>query len=414
MRIHITIESLECAGAEKSLITFLNLIDYSIHTVDLQLITKGGPLEKMVPAEVNVLPELEYVSKCRTSAGVMLKENLSMSSDRIRYSVLIRHPKANNRRKARYFWQTAAKHIPINQKSYDVAIAYSQGIPTFYAAEKVRSNSKLAWVNVSYELNKKEAQFQRVFYEQMNQVIAVSESAKEIFISNQLMEPEKITVFEDILDAGLIRSLAAEASPKLKGNVKIVTIGRLARQKGYDRLIETAAILKNKQIDFDWYVLGKGPLEREIKEMANEYGVNDKIHFLGVKDNPYPYLRQADVYVQTSSFEGYGIAIAEARTLGIPVVTTPFDAVYQQMRHLENGVISAFEPEKLAEDISKLINNKELRQHISIAQINETSVDGDLKQKVNDLLASKGGFPVEKSSVPVNQYEFRRYGKSIY
>ena len=85
---------------------------------------------------------------------------------------------------------------------------------------------------------------------------------------------------------------------------------------------------------------------------------------LGFKDNPYPYMAKADIYVQTSSFEGFGLTVAEAKILHRPVVSTNFDVVYDQITDCENGLITEMTPESVASKIMELLQNEELRRHI--------------------------------------------------
>ena len=146
--------------------------------------------------------------------------------------------------------------------------------------------------------------------------------------------------------------------------VKILTLGRLANGKRYDRAIEACKILKEKSINFRWYALGIGGLKEELKSKIRENGLENDFLLLGVKANPYPYIKRCDIYVQTSDFEGFGLAIAEARILNKPVVTTRFDAVYNQMIHRKNGLVVDMNAEAVANGILELIYNKELNNNI--------------------------------------------------
>lgn len=130
------IDSLDCAGAEKSLVTLLSLLDYSKHNVDLMLFAHGKVLEELVPKEVNILQPLSYTEF--TSLGLrealirsIVNTEYGMFSSRLKYSISIRKNKYNNAQKARVFWQNASKVIERNTKTYDIAISYAQGVPTF-------------------------------------------------------------------------------------------------------------------------------------------------------------------------------------------------------------------------------------------------------------------------------------------
>jgi glycosyltransferase involved in cell wall biosynthesis len=366
------IDSLDCAGAEKSLVTLLSLIDSTSYNVDLMLFGHGGALQQLVPSYVNILEPLHYTK----FTGMPLKKaiwystknfNYDMLFSRLRYTVEIRRKNYSNAQKARVFWQSVSHVIEENPKTYDIAISYAQGVPTFYVAEKVKAAKKFAWVNVSYRLNEKEKEFQKGFYQQYDRIVAVSESAKEIFLETFTRFSDKVKVIYDINNPHLITDMAnLEQNIYQDGfnGVRILTIGRFAHQKGYDIAIEACRLLKDKGVNFRWYALGKGPLESEIKELIKQKGLTEDFKLLGVKSNPYPYIKEADIYVQTSRFEGFGLAIAEARMLNTPVVTTKFDAVFNQMIDHKNGLVVEMNPNAVGDGVIKLIENQDLREGI--------------------------------------------------
>ena len=370
-KILFVIDSLHCAGAEKSLTTLLSLLDYSKYDVDLQLFGYGGALEELVPKEVNILKPMEYIkfSSLSTKNAVIksLKNmNFKMLSSRLKFSLAIRKNNYSNAQKARVYWQKVSNVIENNNKEYDIAISYAQGVPTFYVAEKVCAKKKLAWVNVSYKLEDEDRVFQEQFYDKYNKIVAVSDSAKNIFLETFPKYTDKLEIIYDINDADFIKKMSDQGQSYNDNytGLRILTIGRLANQKGYDMALEACKILKEKGIEFKWYSLGIGPLKEEIEKYINENNLENNFKLLGVKSNPYPFIKDCDIYVQTSRFEGFGIAIAEARMLNKPVVTTRFDAVYNQMKDRKNGLVVDMNSQGIVNGILELINNKELTNEI--------------------------------------------------
>lgn len=365
------IDSLHCAGAEKSLTTLLSLLDYSKYDVDLQLFGYGGALEELVPKEVNILKPMEYIkfSSLSTKNAVIksLKNmNFKMLSSRLKFSLAIRKNNYSNAQKARIYWQKVSNVIEENNKEYDIAISYAQGVPTFYVAEKVCAKKKLAWVNVSYKLEDEDRVFQEQFYDKYNKIVAVSDSAKKIFLETFPKYTDKLEIIYDINDADFIKKMSDQGQSYNDNytGLRILTIGRLANQKGYDIALEACKILKEKGIEFKWYSLGVGPLKEEIEKYINENNLENNFKLLGVKSNPYPFIKDCDIYVQTSRFEGFGIAIAEARMLNKPVVTTRFDAVYNQMKDRKNGLVVDMNSQGIVNGILELINNNKLTNEI--------------------------------------------------
>ena len=370
-KILFVIDSLHCAGAEKSLTTLLSLLDYSKYDVDLQLFGYGGALEELVPKEVNILKPMEYIkfSSLSTKNAVIksLKNmNFKMLSSRLKFSLAIRKNNYSNAQKARVYWQKVSNVIENNNKEYDIAISYAQGVPTFYVAEKVCAKKKLAWVNVSYKLEDEDRVFQEQFYDKYNKIVAVSDSAKDVFLETFNKYNDKLEIIYDINDADFIKKMSDQGQSYNDNytGLRILTIGRLANQKGYDIALEACKILKEKGIEFKWYSLGIGPLKEEIEKYINENNLENNFKLLGVKSNPYPFIKDCDIYVQTSRFEGFGIAIAEARMLNKPVVTTRFDAVYNQMKDRKNGLVVDMNSQGIVNGILEVINNKELTNEI--------------------------------------------------
>jgi glycosyltransferase involved in cell wall biosynthesis len=369
--ILFVIDSLVGAGAEKSLITLLSLLDYNKYSVDLRLFAHGELLEGLVPKKVNILKPLIYTNFSNLSlreaiSYSFINMDFSMLYSRLKYSLLIRLKKYSNAQKARLYWENASSVIEENPKTYDIAISYAQGVPTFYVAEKIKAKGKFAWVNVSYRLDEEDANFQQRYYDMYNKIVAVSDSAREIFLKTFPKYQSKTIVLHDINNPEFISNMAHLSygyTDNFNG-IRILTIGRLAHQKGYDIALEACKYLKNAGVNFRWYVLGKGPLKEEILKYIHENNLQDHFILLGVTENPYPFIRNSNIYVQTSRFEGFGLAIAEARMLNIPVVTTRFDAVYSQMVEGKNGLVVDMNADAVHKGILRLIQDRKLRDNI--------------------------------------------------
>lgn len=388
-KLLFVIDSLHCAGAEKSLVTLLSLLDYDQYEVDLQLFGYGGVLEEMIPKEVNLLPPLEYFNFANLGIREVLTLNkFRLGIARLRYSLALRIKKYNNAQKARIFWQSVSSVIEKSPKVYDIAISYAQGVPTFYVADKIQATKKYTWVNASYRLEGKDKKFQNQYYEKYNKIVTVSDSAREIFSEVFPQYKSKIEAIYDINDANMISKMAdsEESYQDSFTQIRILTIGRLDHTKGYDIALQACRILKESGLKFRWYALGVGPLEHEIRKLIDEYQLEDSFILLGVKANPYPYIKDCDIYVQTSKSEGFGLAIAEARMLNKPVVTTRFDAVYNQMIHEKNGLVVDMNGEAVANGIKRLISDNQLKNSIISYLKNEKKGNSEELEKFYQLV----------------------------
>ena len=127
----------------------------------------------------------------------------------------------------------------------------------------------------------------------------------------------------------------------------------------------------------------------EIERMISDYELGNNIVLVGMTPNPYPYMAMADIYVQTSKFEGFGLTLNEARILNKPVVSTNFPVVYNQIRDGENGLICEMTAASIAERIMLLASNVKLREKLIDAtrsEVNTTSITEP--KKVMNLILS--------------------------
>lgn len=240
--------------------------------------------------------------------------------------------------------------------------------PTFFLAEKVRANKKLAWINVNIFADGYDIEYCNRFYQKMDRVIAVSNELYSLLGKELPWMKDRLRSVYDIVNQDVIRDMAKLASKEIdcnKSTIKLVTVGRLVDQKNYLLACESAKILADRRgFAFKWYFVGEGVMRKSIENRINELGLQQKVFLLGFKENPYPYMSQADIYVQTSSYEGFCLTLAEARILHRPIVSTNFDVVHDQIIDRENGLIAEIAPESVADKIQELIENESLRNKI--------------------------------------------------
>lgn len=368
-KILFVIDSLACAGAEKSLLTLLSVLDYNRFDVDLQLFKYGSKLEQFIPKEVNVLPPFDYT---RFLGKSIFSQFISLDFKKIfaRWSYsfsLLLNRKSLHADKARYYWNCCKNVLPQKQKVYDIAVAYAQDLPTFYVADNVEARMKFAWVNCIFNLSDQNIKYQRSFYNKFDNIVAVSESAcdkiKELF-------PELasgMVIIRDMINADVINQMAMlPIDTGMDMSLpRLLTVARLNKaQKGYDIALEACKILKERGLEFKWYAIGEGPYKNEMEEYIVQNDLSDTFILLGTTPNPYPYYKDCTIYVQTSRFEGFGLSIAEARILNRPVITTEFPAVYAQMIPNRNGIVTPQNPRDVADAVELLLSDRDKYRQI--------------------------------------------------
>lgn len=364
-KILFVINSLGLGGAEKSLTSLLNVMDYSRYSVDLLMFNPGGMFMTLLPKQVNILPQLNFLKSNQSIKMQVLRPKYLLA--RITASIGLRCNKGKNKlHPAQCYWKYAGFAFDVLPGHYDAAIAWGQGNPTHYVARKVRAAKKIAVINVNYEAAGHKKDFDRCYYREYQYIANVSDdlcsNSKKVFPEFQ----EKMMTLYDINNGEMIARMAEEENPFARepAPLKIVTAGRLVAQKGYDLAVDAAEILKRQGINFKWFFVGEGPERTRIEALIAQANLEKQIVLVGATDNPYVYMKHADIYVQTSRFEGYCLTLGEARMLNTPVISTNFDVVYNQLRDGENGLIVEMNPKAIADAIQRLWNDTELRNHI--------------------------------------------------
>lgn len=363
-KILFVINSLGVGGAEKSLISLLSAFNYDKYDVDLLLFRASGMFLELLPKQVNVLPELEFLHDNAIAAQLRHPKYFFAH---IRASAGLRANARKNRlHPAQCYWKYAGMAFNPLPGHYDVAIAWGQGNPTHYVAEKVNADKKIAFINADYEAVGHNKDFDIPFYQKYDYIASVSEK-----LANRLCHvfpdiEQKIRTIYDINNADLIAKMANITNPfeSDTSDIILVTVGRLVIPKGYDLAVQAAKMLKDLQVNFTWYFVGEGPERSKIEHMIDKYELEKQIVLAGAQNNPYVYTKNADIYVQTSKSEGYCLTLAEARILNKPVISTDFDAVHNQLKDGENGLIVEMKPEAIADAIIRMKNDDGLREHI--------------------------------------------------
>ena len=386
------IDSLRIGGAEKSLVTLLNLFDYEKYQVDLMLFARGGEFEELLPKQVNVLdaPEMfKYSQIPWSSLKVKLKSPLKMLAQ-LKYSFAIRATRSDSVNQAVLLWKSYARCIQELEKTYDCAIAYGQGGPTFYVADKVKAKRKIAWINAVYLPKGKYLKYIDMVYHKYDKLVGVSDNIEKLLLDTFHIQEKKITVVRDIIDASFAKRMARWSSTVLtdmsNGKNKILTVGRLSDKKGQDLAIQAAGLLKNANVDFVWYFVGDGETKNLLSKMILELHLENNVVLLGGRSNPYPYFENCDIYVQPSRSEGFGISLAEAKLFGKPVVATKFNSVKEQIQNEVNGLIVDMSPEGIMNGVITLLTQKTLREKCVANALSEGIENKNEIDKVYDII----------------------------
>lgn len=392
-KILFVINSLTIGGSEKSLVSLLNLIDFSKYTVDLLMLKTGEEFDKYIPKEVNVLDIPEYYKYLHNRNKVKFSvKKLRYIACRYRDSLdlrinKIRKKKVNNQQ---IFYKNQKNILNKLEKRYDVAIAYAQGFPTYFVADKVNASKKLAWINCDYKNTLYDKEMDKSFYKKFNKIIAVSEACKKSILEVNKEYEGKIKIIKDIVNPTIIKDMAKEEIKELSENeLKILTVARLViHHKGYDIAIKCARLLLDNNIKFKWYVVGDGVDRDKIEKIIKENNMENNFILLGSKNNPYPYMSKCDIYVQPSRYEGFGLTVIEAKILKKLIVCSNFNTVNELIEDNIDGVIAGMTELELYKGIMKVLNNKKLSERIllNLNSNNEYNSTNEIEKIYDEIL----------------------------
>lgn len=268
-------------------------------------------------------------------------------------------------------------------ETYDYAMCFHIHSPISlrYVVEKINAKTKYAWIRSDFKKTCYKINKYKNWLTKLDTVFGLSKEVCNEFTELCPELKEKTQVLYNLYDYKKIieNSLKTNEIDNIflnDENFKILTVGRISREKGFNIAVEAAKLLKENNIKFTWYAIGNGNEFNNIKDLIVKYKLEDNFILLGRKDNPYPYMANCDIYVQPSISEGYCGTIIEAKTLKKLIVATNFTSIHEQINNGINGiVIDNFSPKLLSESIKKLINDSNYRETIINNIKNEDIID---------------------------------------
>lgn len=366
-KVLFIIPSLNAGGAEKSLVNLLNHFNYEEYEVDLFTFFRGGIFEQFLPKEVNII---EY-NKDYINFSLSLKSSLinfikdrkgTLIINRLLFSITNKIKK-DRRNIDQYNWRFLSKSLKSINKKYDVAIGFLEKTSIYFCVDKVSANKKIGFIHNDYRELGLNPRIDKEYFEKLDNIFTVSENCLNILKDEFQNEKYKFGIMRNVVSVSMINKMATTHESVYKKDKEqiLISIGRLHKQKGFDIAIDTCKKLIDKGYDIKWYVIGEGEERDELEKLIAKNNLEDKFILLGIKSNPYPFIKQADIYVQSSRYEGKSIALDEAKILRKPIIITNYTTAKDQIENGENGLIVDTNADSLEEGIEILINDKSIR-----------------------------------------------------
>ena len=365
-KILIVHSTMEIGGAETSLIGLLQTIDYSRFTVDLLLLEKKGELLSLIPEEVNVFEIPAYKSLVSP-----IKQAVKSGHFLVAASRLAGRSKGKRYQSSTYMTKLiaqkkAVRFLPEIEGEYDLALSFID--PHYIVAQKAHARIKLGWLHTDFSRVDIDLDLDEKMWDPLDFVVTVSENCKKTFDEKHPKLRNKSIVMENILSKPFVEKRAdeftADEMKKTDGETVLLSVGRFSDAKNFDNVPEICRLIRQQGLNVKWYLVGYGGDEQLIRDKIAEAGMNDYVILLGKKENPYPYIKACDVYVQPSRYEGKAVTVREAQILNKPVVITAFETSASQLTDGFDGVIVPMDNEGCANGIAAVLRDEKLQQKL--------------------------------------------------
>ena len=367
-KILFIIGILDTGGVSKSMLSLLNVIDKEMYEISLLTMNNSGTFNSQIPTGVRILSDSRLTALTSGFSGV--KDLISFRKG------IGFHPLLAILSLIRFVLSFIDKslagvflaHISptITDQSFDLIVDYNGQQDLYYMVDKLNGKQKITFFHSDYRKWRYYEKADRKYFGKVDGIYTISEECvsalKEVFPEYT----DKFHLMENISSPSLINKLADEliepALTKQQHDFIIASLGYVSIGKGSELAVQVAKKLKEVGISFEWWFIGGVTNDWDYQGFVKKNGLEDNVKFLGVKANPYPYLKRADLYVHLSKFEGKSIALDEVKVLCKPVVVTNFSTVHDQFEDRVNASICEMTVEDATDKVTELIHNASLRQ----------------------------------------------------
>lgn len=374
------------AGAERALISLIHALPKEQFEISLQVLVNRGEMFSEVPPDVHILIKHPDSHSVLSKGGQMKLIGTALycffyHCNGFRLLPYLLKNLQIQRKQGKFqpdklLWRLIAYGTKPPRQTYDLAIAYLEGGSTYYLADMVSAKKKAAFVHIDYQTAGYHRGLDLDAYQKIDRIFSVSKEAGESFLKVYPEHQKKLFLFRNIIDTERImmqsRKKIPEQDPFIRSHAtyKLLTVGRLHYQKAYDIAIPALKRLREEGLSVDWFVLGEGPLEQELKKQIAEEGLKGHFVLLGGRKNPYPYYRACDIYVHATRFEGKSIAIEEAQVLGKAIIASDCTGNREQITSGKTGMLIPLSSESIAEAVKNLLSHPKQKAMFETASKN--------------------------------------------
>ncbi len=338
--------NMNIGGTEKALLNLLEEMPQDKYDITLLMLEKYGGF-------LNDIPEGVHIQYLRNYGDIKVLLNRPLLQTTMQLVINKRYKESivmlglylwsKITRNQSSFFRYVLRNTPSLDTYYDVAVAFAGPMDfiTYFIVKKVQATIKIQWIHFDISKIGFNMNFAKKYYPFFSRIFVVSEEGKEKLITQMPCLADKTTTFYNKIARKRILQQAEEtqAFEDDFDGIRILTVGRLSEEKGQDLCIEACKLLRDEGYKFRWYCIGEGNYREICEERIHLYGIEFDFILLGAKQNPYPYMKACDIYVQASRHEGYCITLAEAKVFEKPIITTNFTGAKEQIQNVKHGCV---------------------------------------------------------------------------
>lgn len=356
-KIIFVTKALWIGGIETALVNLLKYFDYDKYDVTLLVLKAELDMLDQIPPKCRVMivdreKTVTFQKRYRYSRLFHLTEETD-SPSRLHRIMMWTIPMirwTENRMYIRYIRKQ------MQREQFDTAVIYSD-VAGETAVRAIKADKYLMFYHHGAM---RHVYHDKIAYKKCNKIIAVSAHQAEALRNFVPRYADKIVAANNLADVNGIRVKSQETIPEKfdKGYFNIVTCGRISKEKGMDLAVEACnRLIANGYKKIRWWIIGGGPAYNDVKKMVQKLNLESYVYMPGMKENPYPYIAKADLYVQPSRFEGYPMSILEAVILKKIVISTNNKGAEEMLKNLKCGILCKIDSTDLAEKISSIISD---------------------------------------------------------
>ena len=335
IRILFLIETLKAGGAEKVLIELVNHMNQSKFDITVQTVWPCDASKYLVPG--------------------------------IRYKSMYSSESKTNHLRYRAEAEVGIAYRMHIKDDYDIECAYLEMGPTkVMSASTNKKAKKLAWVHCDLKSAvsdpKSYVAKTAPWYAKYNKIVCVSQTAKQSF--DELFQNRfNSIVLYNVIDDVAIRKKSLLSLPEgtKKRRFTVLSVGRFSPPKKFMRLLQAHKRLLDEGLEHDLWILGDGPERPMLERYVTENKLQNTVHMPGFIENPYPFMREADLLVCSSIYEGYSTFMTEGVILGKPIVTTDVSGMHELLGNSEYGLIVENDDEAFYHGLKEMMTDETLR-----------------------------------------------------